>query len=215
MIKGAIFDMDGLLFDTEKVFQETWNEIADEIGVVLPPEFKYRICGTSGDLTFRIIEEYYGVKDGQSIAQDCYGRVAKKVSYGVDMKPGVEKILAMLRRKQVKTAVASSTALPVVEHNLEMSGLRKYFDGVVSGQDVARGKPAPDVFLAAAARIGVAPGDCVVLEDSVSGLQAARAAGMGPVMVPDLVQPDEETRGICLGIFRDLAAASDYLEKLC
>lgn len=207
--------MDGLLFDTEKFFQETWNEKAAEMGITLDPQFKYRIAGTGGEAAFRAIEEFYGVVDGESLAIEVYDRVAEKViaAATVPEKPGMREILALFKENGVKMAVASTTEIRVVKKNIERTGIESYFDAVLSGRGLPHGKPAPDIFLLAAEKIGIAPEDCYVFEDSVSGILAAHAGGMTPVMIPDLLQPDEEIRKICAGVYPTLSAAADAIRR--
>ena len=122
-------------------------------------------------------------------------------------RPGVPEILAFFREKGVKMAVASSSTREVVGHNLEASGILPYFDAVVTGEDVVHGKPAPDIFLRAAERLGLPAAFCTVYEDALSGIRAAHAAGCRPVMIPDQVQPTPEIRGIC-------TVRTSFLEEL-
>lgn len=213
MKNGALFDMDGLIFDTEKLYQETWNEKASEIGVDLSPEFKYQICGTSGDIAFRTVEKYFGVEDGQTLAEEVYRRAADKMVTRLEEKPGTRDIFGLFRDHGVKMAVASSTGIEIVRRNLAMAGIEGFFDAVISGQNLEHGKPAPDIFLLAAKEIGIAPEDCYVFEDSVSGIQAAHAGGMCPVMIPDLLQPSEEIRALCGGIYPTLKEAADAIRR--
>ncbi|MBP3876795.1 MAG: HAD family phosphatase [Lachnospiraceae bacterium] len=212
MKKGALFDMDGLLFDTEKVYQETWNEKAAEIGVSLDPEFKYQICGTSGDAAFQVVEKFYGVDDGRALAEEVYRRVAAKMAVSITEKPGMREILNLFKENGVKMAVASSTEIHAVHSNLQMTGIEPYFDAVISGKELEHGKPAPDIFLLAAEAIGVAPEDCYVFEDSISGIIAGHAAHMCPIMIPDLLQPTEEVKPYC-AVYASLSDAAEAIRK--
>ena len=106
---GAIFDMDGLLFDTEQVFQKNWTAIADEMGIELDPAFRRTICGTNGALMNSIIERFYHVEDGQPIQEDVYNRVHRDLENSVPEKPGLREILQFFRDKGYKIAVASSS----------------------------------------------------------------------------------------------------------
>ena len=213
MKKGALFDMDGLLFDTERVFQETWNEKAAEIGVVLDPEFKYQICGTSGDVAFRVVEHFYGVQDGKTLAEEVYDRVSAKMAVSISEKPGMREILDLFKENGVKMAVASSTEYNAVCRILRTAGIESYFDAVISGRDLEHGKPAPDIFLAAAEAIGVPPEDCYVFEDSISGIIAGHAGGMSPIMIPDLLRPTEEVIPLCAGIYSSLTEAAEAIRN--
>lgn len=213
-IKGAIFDMDGLLFDTEHIYQETWNELAAENGVTLGADFVGDICGTSGAYMCRVIEKHYGVADGSIIMEECMKRVRQKLKVHVPKKPGAERIVKTFREKGVRLAVASSSYPEQIESNLILAGLREYFDEVVSGKEVEHGKPAPDIFLLAAERIGCAPETCYVFEDSENGIRAGKAAGCISIMVPDILTPSREIKEIADGIYESLDAfTEEVLEK--
>ena len=210
-MNGAIFDMDGLLFDTEKVFQETWRELAEENGHPLDEFFASRVCGVAHDLVEMILREYYPGQDPHYVQEECMKRVRRKLEKAVPVKEGSEEILKAFKDHGYRLAVASSTEIDQIRHNLSITGLLQYFDQVVSGQEVLNGKPHPDVFLLAAKRIGCKPEDCYVFEDSLSGVKAGVAAGSRTIMIPDLVPPTEEIRGIAYGIYPSLTEARKKL----
>lgn len=205
--KGAIFDMDGLLFDTERLYQQAWEEIAGERGVKLDSSFLREVAGTTGEHTCRIIEQYYHVPNGNGIREECMRKVKGKLSEAVPMKKGVPGILRFFREKGIRTAVASSNAAEQIESNLERAGIREYFSVIVSGMEVKHGKPAPDIFLMAAERIGCEPGECFVFEDSENGIRAGHAAGCITVMVPDLVEASAGILSCCNMVCSDLTEA--------
>lgn len=209
--KGAIFDMDGLLFDTEKVFQQTWHELAKEHNVSLDDDFAKTICGTVGERLYGVIEHYYHVNDCAALAQECVERVMKKLKKSVPVKEGAYEILEYFKRKNVKLAIASSSVTEQIESNLEITDMRRYFDVLVSGTQVSRGKPEPDIFLYAAERIGCDPKECYVFEDSQNGIKAGYAAGCTTVMVPDLVEATSEIRPYCSMVWKSLAEFVHYL----
>jgi len=206
---GAIFDQDGLLFDTEKVYQRAWARAAAEQGVDVPSSFPTRFCGLGKGAISEIVRASYPQLDVPRYC-DRAVRIAwdAQLSGVPDKKPGLLEMLGFCRDNGIRTAVASSSIRQVVLHNLEAAGVAGYFDAVVTGEEVANGKPAPDIFLRAASKIGVAPERCCVFEDAFSGLRGAFAAGALPVMVPDLVQPTEEIRSFCR-VYPDLARARE------
>ncbi|MBR3342805.1 MAG: HAD family phosphatase [Solobacterium sp.] len=213
MTKGAIFDMDGLLFDTEQVFQKNWQKIADEMGVVLDPEFRSTICGTNGALMNSIIERFYHVEDGQPIQEAVYRMVHEDLEKEVPEKPGLREILKFFRDNGYRIAVASSSTKEQIRHNLDSAGVAEYFDALVSGKEVAHGKPAPDVFLKAAADIGCAPEDCYVFEDAFNGVKAGHAAGSKVIMIPDMLQPTDEIMALTAHVCSSLLEAAEVLAK--
>ena len=132
---------------------------------------------------------------------------------GVEMMAGVEEILQLFKSGGAKIAVASSSDMSVITKNLERADIKKYFDAIVSGDDVENGKPAPDIFLKAAAEIGMAPEDCYVFEDSYNGIRGAAAAGCAPIMIPDTSPATEEMRKLCAGIYPSLLDAAEAIRQ--
>lgn len=200
---GVIFDMDGLLFDTEKVYQEIWHTIAHERGIVLADTFIKDITGTNGNRMCRLIEKYYGVADGNEIINECMQRVFDALAVYVPKKPGVDEFLKYLKEKNIKIAVASSSSKEQIIRNLKNTETYSYFDAIVSGAEVLNGKPAPDIFILAAKRIGCTPENCYVFEDSENGIRAGKAAGCKAIMIPDMLEPSEEMKEISSGIYTD------------
>jgi HAD superfamily hydrolase (TIGR01509 family) len=203
-LKAAIFDMDGVLFDTERIYQQTWQELADERGIQLEEGFVRAISGTSGTRTNQVIEQYYHVEDGTALRAACRQRIKEKLEVYVPIKEGVPELLAEFKKRGMKIAIASSSRRIQIESNLRNSNLTGYFDEIVSGEDVEHGKPAPDIFLAAAEALGCRPEECYVFEDSENGVRAGHSAGCYVVMVPDVVQPGPDTIRCCSEIQKSL-----------
>ena len=126
--------------------------------------------------------------------------------------PGACEILTYLAERGVKLAVASGSPKSIIETNLLCSGITSCFDVVISGFEVANGKPAPDIFFAAAAKLGFLPEDCYVFEDSINGALAGIAAGCTTVMIPDLMNPTPELVQKCAGIYESLTFALDAIK---
>lgn len=205
--RGAIFDQDGLLFDTEVTYQRAWIEAGRRQGVTIDPAVPRTFCGISPDGIKELARKAYPQLD-----IDLYCRTAPEISWGIQLesvppkKRGLDEMLAFCRENSIRTAVASSSVRNVVEHNLSAAGVRDFFDAVVTGDEVSHGKPAPDIFLLAAERLGLDPAECCVFEDAISGIRGARAAGCSAVMIPDQVQPTDEIRPLCT-VFSDLESA--------
>lgn len=211
--KGAIFDMDGVLFDTERLYQETWHELAAEYDIELGKSFLKAISGTNGTHMKRVIEQYYQVADGTAIMEECMNRMKQKLEIDVPLKTGVCKILEYFRENGVRLAVASSSSVQQIERNLICGGIREYFAEIVSGEEVEHGKPSPDIFLLAAEKIGCRPEECLVFEDSENGVTAGYRAGCFTIMIPDLIEPSDEIRAICSAIYPDFLWFCEVVDK--
>ncbi len=210
---GVIFDMDGVLFDTERVYQESWHEIANGMGVTLGDGWIEAISGTNGEVMCRAIEKFYHVPDGADIMNACKRLVREKLSCHVPVKAGVKEILDFFRNKGLRMALASSSTRAQILSNLELSGIGP-FDAVISGEEVAVGKPDPEIFLRAAQALGCPPDECLVFEDSKSGVRAGHAAGCDTVMVPDLIAPSPDIVPLCFRICDDMTAALAKLREI-
>jgi len=206
--KGAIFDQDGLLFDTEKIYQRAWLDMAREYGLEMDVRFPQQFCGKPQSLIAKIVESVYPGIDVPSYCRQSVERAWRIQLEGTpEAKPGLREMLEFCRGHGIRTAVASSSTSRVVEHNLSSAGVRGYFDAIVGGEEVVNGKPAPDIFLLAARKIGVDPRRCCVFEDAVSGITGAFRAGCRAVMVPDMVAPTPEVEGMCV-VYPDLSQAT-------
>lgn len=211
--KGAIFDMDGVLFDTERLYQETWGELAAERGICLEDSFLMAISGTNGSGMKRVIKKYYQVSDGTAIIEMCMARMKEKLALHVPVKEGVYEILEYFREIGMRMAVASSSSALQIEANLSKTGIREYFSEIVSGAEVEHGKPYPDIFLLAAKKIGCKPEECLVFEDSENGVKAGHRAGCFTIMIPDLIEPNAEISVLCSKIYMDFLQVREAMKK--
>ena len=206
--QGAIFDQDGLLFDTESIFQASWVAAGREMGVAVPAAYTHAVCGLGRGRLPEVVRRYMPSLDPETYIVRALAIASERQLSAVPaFKPGVPEILAFFRERGVRMAVASSSTREVVGHNLGSSGIRPYFDAVVTGEDVVRGKPAPDIFLRAAEGLGLPAAACTVYEDALTGIRAAHAAGCRPVMIPDRLPPTSEIREIC-------TVRASFLEEL-
>ena len=192
--EAVIFDMDGLMLDTEGPALRAWESAARAFGREFDLELCRQMIGRNfGDCVALIRARHgsdYPVDQLTSAWVADYDAIV--AAEGISLKPGLDDILDLLDERGIATAVATSTRRERARVKLDRVGLLHRFAALVGGDEVARGKPAPDIFIAAAERLGVAARECIVLEDSEPGIIAAAAAGMTPVMVPDLHPPSAE-----------------------
>lgn len=196
MKKGAIFDQDGLMFDTEKIYEECWFAVAEEMQFEIPEGYFAGIRGASGENLMNRIRGFLPNVDVDTYVKKVYELSFQIQDTRLPEKKGLHEILEFFKQNGVKLAVASSTVRPRVEKNLKKSGILEYFDVLTTGDEVSEGKPNPEIFQKAAKKLGLAPEECYVFEDSFNGVRAGHAAGCCTVMVPDMIQPDEEIRGL-------------------
>ena len=207
MIKAVIFDMDGLMFDTERLWDTLWEPACQALGLEMPQDLEAFFTGGRGLAGVRLnehIHKFFPQTDPQVIVEKVWELAEERFSQGVPCKPGLAELLETLAEKKLPRIVASSSPRALILKNLETTGMARYFDQVVCGADVRHSKPAPDIFLEAARRLGVDIRDCLVLEDSFNGVRAGHAAGAVTVMVPDIAQPDEEIRALYNRCCKDL-----------
>ncbi len=214
-IKLVIFDMDGLLFDTEPVYYRAFKRSAEKLGYEVSFDTYLKCVGVTDETGKEIMAGIYG-KNAQILQVfDHYQEEFKKIidEEGISVKPGVEELLDVLDQKEIKKCIASSSARETIEKNVKVTGLENRFDFYVSGLEVKNGKPAPDIFLEAARRGNVRPDEAIVFEDSRHGLEAAVAADIPCIIVPDLIEPDEEMRRKAFKIISDLSQAAELFRK--
>jgi len=212
MKRGAIFDMDGTLFDTEKLYRQAWLSVAEELGLEKNYELPTAISGTNlGEESYKVIKRFYPDADAKTYLARVLQEVRAASERNLELKAGTQEILEFFKTAGVSMAVASSAPVAVIEKNLTRSNLRGYFKVLVGGDMVINGKPAPDIFLLAAEKLNLASNDCYIFEDSFNGIRSAAAAGGAAIMIPDTVQPTEEIKKICAAIFPNLNAAKQTI----
>lgn len=197
MITAVIFDMDGVLIDTEKWLSKFWCQAAGEAGFPMKPEDVLGIRSLASRQAAAHLQKIFGEEfDYYKLRERKRELMTAHVEeYGVEKKPGVDEILDYLRAHGIKTAVATATDLPHAEEYLKQIGVYEKFDKIVCTTMVENGKPAPDVYLYACEQIDEKPENCLAVEDSPNGVISAVSAGIRTIMVPDLSQPDEEIAG--------------------
>jgi HAD superfamily hydrolase (TIGR01509 family) len=214
-IDAVIFDMDGLILDTEPLYRRVWQAAAGECGYRLSDAYFLRLVGRRSADCRRMLLEDFGPQFPLERVLDCARRHHKRAFNGpIPLKSGLIELLDDLDRRRLRRAVATSTDRRRASTQLGAAGLLERFEHLTTGDEVEHGKPAPDIFLAAASKLGVPPNHCLVLEDSEPGIAAAHAAGMMPVMVPDLLQPCDTTRMQCRAVLPSLHQVCALLDEL-
>ena len=204
-IEAVLFDMDGLMVDTESLSTKALISSAKKQDYEMTKEETLQVLGFTEAAIYKFWEDYFEDShvDGKKLADDHYDYIEEVLfTTGPDKMPNVEKLLVYLKENNYKVAVASSSNIDHIENNMEKTA---------SGQEVSNGKPAPDVFLLAAERLGVKPENCLVLEDSKSGIKAGRASGATVFMIPDMFKPDEECLEIANRILKNLGEVISIL----
>lgn len=213
---NIIFDMDGLMFDTERVFIQAWDYAGEKIGIGKAGYMVYKTLGMNIAAANNIWREEFGEryqqeelrKHTKDFLQEYYAKNK------VPVKKGLYILLEYLKKTGYRLAVASSSPRWEVEKHLKDAGITEFFEDIVCGDMVEKSKPNPEIYEKACQMLGVEPETCLALEDSKNGLLAAYRAGCKPVMVPDLWQPDEETESILFQKFENLEQVKKYLEEL-
>ena len=213
MIDGVIFDMDGTMFDTERMWATFWEPALAALGLPYREGLAEAARGTAGVTTRNVVRQFYGPDCDAEAIVDSLHRVADEVFFSapVPKKPGLDALLAWLKARHIPMAVASSSREAMIRHNLDVWGLTQDFTAIVSGQHVAHSKPDPEIFLLTAQKLDVEPSRCLVLEDSYNGVRAGAAGGFVTVMVPDLVPADDEMKQLYT---MECASLEEVLEKL-
>jgi sugar-phosphatase len=186
-LRAAIYDLDGLLIDSEPCWERAEMEVLGSVGVPLTPERCHETTGLRlGDaVAYWAARDPWTTVSHEEVVRRILERVLSLLAERAPLKPGVRESLAVVRRAGLRVALASSSPLPLIEGALERVGLRSEFELVVSAESERFGKPHPGVYLTTAAQLGVAAGSCVALEDSVNGVLAATSAGMRCIAVPE------------------------------
>lgn len=211
-IHAVLFDMDGLLFDTEQLFFEAMQAAGAEAGRVVPPALYHSLIGHTRERNFAILRDHYGSAfPAEEFHALCHRHMDRLVADGLRLKPGVAELLDQLDAAGLPRALVTSSRRASVDHHLGAFNLEHRFNTVVAHGDYASGKPHPEPYLLAAARLGVDPAACLALEDSYNGIRSAHGAGTVAVMVPDLLPATDEMRALAAAILPDLHAVGELL----
>lgn len=212
--KAVVFDMDGIIFDSERLVIECWKETADKYGIVNIERACEACLGVNATETREIFKRFYG----QDFPYDEYKKEMSELFHGrydggrLPTKVGVKELIEYLKTQGIKVGLASSTRKAVVVQELTDAGLIEYFDVVVGGDMVRKSKPDPEIFLKACEELKVVPQEAFAIEDSYNGIRAAAAGKLRPLMVPDLMPPTEEMQELAECIFETLLDVKSFLE---
>lgn len=213
MIKTIIFDMDGVLFDTQKIYDEAWDFILRANGI---EDVDYVVSGCRGlteQDSIRFIDENCKVS-GRKCLDDLMNKFSEIIEEkGVPMKPGVYELLSYLKDNDYEIGLASSTEKSIVLNHLEQAHIEGYFQKIITGDMVKRGKPDPEIYITACSKFNRKPEECIAVEDSTNGVTAAINSGMKTIMVPDTIQPTKEIEERLYKKFDSLLDVKKFLES--
>lgn len=216
MIEAIVFDMDGLLFDSERIVQRSWEEAGNQLGLEHMGETIYHTLGMN--LAGR--NHYFRNTIAKDFPCEEFAKQARIWFYkivneeGLPMKNGARKLLEYGKANGYRMAIATSSRREYALKNLKAAKIYDFFDAGVFGDMVQHAKPDPEIYLKACDSIGAAPANCIALEDAPAGIRAAYAAGMKPIMIPDLVAPTPEIEALLYETCDTLLGVIGIMEKL-
>lgn len=200
-IRGVLFDMDGLVLDSEVLYSRFWREACGCFGFEMRFQQSLQLRSQGQDMGQQLLWNFFGPgADYTKIREKRIELMERHVAeYGIPLKPGARELLQRLQQLGIPAAITSASPMEKIREYMDFHGLTPLFTALCSGREVPRGKPWPDIYLLGAARLGLDARDCLALEDSPAGILSAHRAGCLPVMIPDLDQPDENTLPLLYG----------------
>lgn len=215
MKNTVIFDLDGLLIDSEIVSYEIYRDLTKEYGLHFTiEEYIHDYSGRTGVVNMQTLIKKYSLPISVDSGLSFFDMKENEyIKAGIALKKGAVELLAYLKRNRYKILLASSSSKERAIDILNQNGIASFFDDMVFGPDIKRGKPYPDIFVKACERAGEPPENCLVLEDSEAGIQAAYSAGVDVICIPDMKVPDVKFRRMAAAKLESLADVVLWLEK--
>ena len=209
--KAAVFDMDGLILDSERTVLSIWEQIGDKYGFAGIRSYGISVIGKNKQATVDEFQRVYG-EPGEPYERELrqiYNVLADNGK--VPLKPHTIELLSAMKNAGIKIAIASSSSREEVTSQMGPLGALPFFDALVCGDQVTHSKPDPEIFLLACEALGVKPEEGVGLEDSFNGVRSCKASGLYTIMVPDIIQPDDEMKSLADVILPSLKDVQDFL----
>lgn len=215
-ISLIIFDMDGLMFDTEKLAISAWIEAGKCFDINIPESVVIETIGLDVHGAEKVFKKHLGDNFTFFDVRKLRIEYAKDFieKNGIPIKKGLYELLEFLDEKDVLKAVATSTERERAKMLLSTANIENKFDIIICGDDISKGKPEPDIFLAVSRKLGCNPQECLVLEDSENGIIAASKANMIPILIPDIKNPSIEIEKLAFKKFNSLIGVKDFIEAM-
>lgn len=212
-LKAVIFDMDGVLFDTEKVYLDVWTKIFKKYGYRMKKEIYCKVIATGRENVKKVFKEEFGQNIPiEEMYKEKDKALSEELKKKIPIKDGAYELLKYLKSKKYKLALATSASKERMEKQLNQSNFNKIFDEVVCRDDVKKTKPDPEIFLKVANKLNVSPEQCIVIEDSLAGIKAAYKGNMTPIHVVDLKEADEKIKRYSYKSFNNLYEITKYFK---
>ena len=214
--EGVVFDVDGVLFNTERLMHQIWHEVGAEMGWPQPGQDYLEFVGNGRSVIFEKMLAFYGPEfPKEAFLTTCSQTLQDRVEqFGVPLKPGVREILDFLKEQNIPIAIATSTAMRRTGKRMELTGLAPILNAMLTGDQVTHGKPDPEIYLLACKALGTDPSRTLAVEDSRNGILSATAAGMPTVMIPDMIPPTPELEVLLWNRFDSLPDLQNALERV-